>query len=133
MGASILATETLPDLQEVLHGEPSAPLGELLQTLAREIADLANRTEILQHLVSPLITDQSADGLLGLQELDFIAQHLFAVSGFMAQLEPRPDWRLDTQAAGLAVPLADLARRLTRPGETHAESDTAGGELFLFD
>jgi len=126
-----------PDLNGDVHDErqadSGASLGDLLQTLAREIADLANRTEVMQHLVSPLITDQSAEGLLGLQELDFIAQHLFAISSFVTQLEPQPDWRLDLHAAGLAVPLADLARRLTRPCETHAATDTAGGELFLFD
>jgi hypothetical protein len=122
-----------PDLQGDAHGEHAAPLGDLLATLGREIFDLASRTESLQHLVSPLITDQSAEGLQGLQELDFIAQHLFAISGFVTQLEPQSSWHVDTHAAGRSVSLADLAQRLTRPSETHAATDTAGGELFLFD
>ncbi|MHB8287144.1 MAG: hypothetical protein ACYDD1_21055 [Caulobacteraceae bacterium] len=131
MASSMITVEEAPELRE--DGEAGASLGDLLQTLAREIGDLANRTEVMQHLVSPLITDQSAEGLLGLQELDFIAQHLFAISSFVTQLEPHSDWRLDTHAAGLSVPLADLARRLTRPCEAHVAADTAGGELFLFD
>jgi hypothetical protein len=129
---------TLNSAMQDSPSEHTVPLAELLQTLAREISDLAQRTEHMQHVVSPLLASsvlsgQSVEGLQGLQELDLIAQHLFGLSRFVDHLEPSPVWRLDIHGAVRAVPLADLARRLTRPSETHVVADTAGGELFLFD
>ncbi len=113
--------------------ERPAALTQVLQTLAEILSDLALRAEKVQHVVSPLLSGQTADHLHDLQELDHIAQHLAALSSFVIRLEPAPTWHVDTLEAGRAVPLADLARRLTRPHDLHPGCDTAGGELFLFE
>jgi hypothetical protein len=123
----------LPDAPSDLQDERPAALTHLLHSLAEVLFDLAQRAEKVQHVVSPLLGNLSAETLHDLQELDLIAQHLAAISSFMSHLEPCPDWHVDTREAGRAVPLADLARRLTRPSEVHSGCDTAGGELLLFE
>jgi hypothetical protein len=123
----------LSDATADLQDERPAALTQLLQTLAEVLSDLAQRAEKVQHVVSPLLSGQTVEHLHDLQELDLIAQHLAALSSFVTHLEPSPAWHVDTREAGRAVPLADLARRLTRPLEEPSACDTAGGELLLFE
>ncbi len=95
----------------------SEALGKVLARSAAELADLADRTERLQDVMAGLVQQFARldhEATRDMQALDWIAQHLEGLSGFLNALskETLPGWRIDPGPALDALSLAELAHRL---------------------
>ena len=114
------------------------PVVTALSAVAREVAQMAAVSDELQVLISAaLVADgsSSAEHLREFQAIDLLVQRLQGVATFMEGLAARasPDWRIDVNGAAAAVPLSDLARRLTGGLDRRADPhETSDGSLELF-
>jgi NADP-dependent 3-hydroxy acid dehydrogenase YdfG len=112
-------------------------LGAVLARSAAELADLAERTERLQDVMAALVRQCAAldvDATQDMQALDWIAQHLEGMAGFLDSLSKAagPAWRIDPTAALDALSLAELAHRLRGTPVASAAPLLASGEMELF-
>ena len=98
-------------------GSDAVPAGVMLDAIGRELDRLGCDVDRLQDMLSPALTPvlvAHPEAMIGLQDLDRLAQTLRALSGLVRQLGiraaegPVPD--LPSLMA--AIPLADLAFRL---------------------
>ena len=114
----------------------NASLGELVGAAATEVDALSDVASRLHSLIARHISREDApeQSIEDAQMIDYLTQHLDALSGFLAQLSRAApaDVRVNAASARAGVGLADLARRLM--GETSSEDAPAGpaGDCELF-
>jgi hypothetical protein len=116
-----------------------ASVRQILDAVGGEVRSLADLADGLQHMMGRLLGGAVApsDGMVieEAQELDALVQRLRELASFIEELLPgvSPQWRLDAGPAVLAVRLAELARRLTRPaGDAVPPPVVMPGEPELF-
>jgi hypothetical protein len=105
-----------------------APVSQLLDACAAELADLASRCEVLQSTLSPGLSHAAIDDA---QALDLVTQSLAALSQFLGSIAAGlPEgWTVDPTASAASLPLASLGDRLIAR-ESIVETS---GELCLFE
>jgi hypothetical protein len=106
-----------PDPFEDDMGAGPEALSQVLARSASELADLADRTERLQDVMADLVQQCARldhDATRDMQALDWIAQHLEGLAGFLDSLSKQAPsgWRIDPTPSLDALTLAELAHRL---------------------
>lgn len=102
-------------------GEPRAvPIGLVLASIGRELDRLGDDVERLQDNLSPALTTvlmEHPEIMVGLQELDRLAQTLRALSSLIQQIDAQQTELLFSHISDLVadLPLGDLASRLMQP------------------
>jgi hypothetical protein len=114
-----------------------APLGDVLRTVGRELADLGRMASNLQAVLGPTEPWLGRDGavLRRLQSLDALTQSLHGVAEFLQALAPTvpPHWSCDAARAAEGLTLSDLAGRLAqRVADAAALQADEAGEFELF-
>ena len=113
-------------------------LSQVLARSASELADLADRTERLQDVMADLVQQCARldhDATRDMQALDWIAQHLEGLAGFLDSLSKQapPGWRIDPTPSLDALTLAELAHRLRGgPAAPIAVPAMPSGDMELF-
>jgi hypothetical protein len=106
------------DNGSILEGKPQeVSVAAMLEAISCELGTLGAGVEHIQEVLSPALTQAlltNPGAMIGLQELDRVAQTLQALSGIVSRMVGVPglDQALDIQSTLAAVPLAELAARL---------------------
>jgi hypothetical protein len=114
------------------------PLSQVLLAAATETGELSRAAERLQSLAGDLIRRAGGKADAGLLEeaqgLDALAQTLAALTGFLRRVaEDAPnDVRLDLTRALAAIPLSDLANRLSHQDAPPSLAMAPKGDCELF-
>lgn len=95
---------------------PAVPIGMVLAAIGRELERLSSDVDRLQDDLSPALTSALIAHpkiMIGLQELDRLAQTLRALSSLAQQIDTQQA-EVPSHVSGLiaALPLGDLASRL---------------------
>jgi hypothetical protein len=115
---------------------PQLAMPDLLQQLARELAELQEMVAEMESAVDDMIERQAgtldARSIRNLQLLDILSQTLSALSAFagLTAALSSADWRVDAGAATAGLKLASLAQRLARGAAAEEQEDADSYELF---